>query len=225
MKCMRGLAAEADAVQSDHAILVLARDTTAQDASEQGAMPDSHSFFNFYTVKSCSCRQTKGCRGSGHDQGASRKRASYLQRLLLSVLLLYCLLLHHKSVMSGYLSIWVGLLSNGVGLFRMGWANFRERGFLKIRPPTGNTVGHAPREISRICCYFLERSGTITCKVTDHHQYSNVRGKGLEVPCIFIFTGKPRHVDKLVGIFRSFDFQSSFYITFYSFFVYFYVPN
>ena len=34
MKCVRGLAAEADAVQSDHAILVLARDTTAQDASE-----------------------------------------------------------------------------------------------------------------------------------------------------------------------------------------------
>jgi len=43
-------------------------------------------------------------------------------------LLLFCLLLHCKSVMSGYLSTWVGLLSNEVGLFR-------ERGFSKVPPP------------------------------------------------------------------------------------------
>ena len=34
-----------------------------------------------------------------------------------TVLLLYCSLLHYKSVLSGFLSTWVGLLSNGVGLF------------------------------------------------------------------------------------------------------------
>ena len=34
-----------------------------------------------------------------------------------TVVLLYCSLLHFKSVMSGYLSTWVDLLSNRVGLF------------------------------------------------------------------------------------------------------------
>ena len=33
-----------------------------------------------------------------------------------TVLLLYCSLLHYKSVMSGFLSTWVGLLSNWVSL-------------------------------------------------------------------------------------------------------------
>ena len=35
-----------------------------------------------------------------------------------TVWLLYCSLFHYKSVMSGFLSTWVGLLSNGVGLFK-----------------------------------------------------------------------------------------------------------
>jgi len=34
-----------------------------------------------------------------------------------TVLLLYCSLLHYKSVLSVFVSTWVGLLSNGVGLF------------------------------------------------------------------------------------------------------------
>ena len=46
----------------------------------------------------------------------------------------------------------------------------------------GNTVGHVPREISRVCWYLLARNNTITCKVTDKRQHSNIPGKGLEVP-------------------------------------------
>ena len=47
----------------------------------------------------------------------------------------------------------------------------------------GNTVGHVPREISRVCWYFqLARNNTITCKVKDKQQRSNIPGKGLEVP-------------------------------------------
>jgi len=37
-----------------------------------------------------------------------------------TVLLLYCSLLHYKSVVSGFLSPWVGLLSNRVGLLSNG---------------------------------------------------------------------------------------------------------
>ena len=36
------------------------------------------------------------------------------------------------------------------------------------------------REISRVCWYFLARNNTITCKVTDKRQRSNIPGKGLE---------------------------------------------
>ena len=56
-----------------------------------------------------------------------------------------------------------------------------------------NTVGHALREIRRVCWYFLVRNNTITCKVTDKRQRSNIRsGKGLEVPCM------PSQVEKLI---------------------------
>ena len=37
----------------------------------------------------------------------------------------------------------------------------------------------------------LERNNTITCKVTDKQQRSNIPGKGLEVPCIFKVAGNP----------------------------------
>ena len=49
-----------------------------------------------------------------------------------------------------------------------------------------NTVGHAPREIWRVCWYFqLVRNNTITCKVRDKRQRTNIRpGKGLKVPCM-----------------------------------------
>lgn len=65
----------------------------------------------------------------------------------------------------------------------------------------GVTVGHVPRKISRLCWYFLERHNTITCRITDKRQIASVPGKGLEVPCIFVFTGKPTHLDKLIRTF------------------------
>ena len=65
----------------------------------------------------------------------------------------------------------------------------------------GITVGHIPRDMSRVCWYFLGRHNTITCKIIDKRRRSNVPGKGLEVPCIFVFTGKPTHVDKLIRTF------------------------
>ena len=47
----------------------------------------------------------------------------------------------------------------------------------------GNTVGHVPREISRVCWYFLHKSGSeMTCIVNGHRRRSKVNGKGLMVP-------------------------------------------
>ena len=60
-------------------------------------------------------------------------------------------------------------------------------------------VGHLPREIAQTCWYFLKKDDSkIVCKITDKRQLSSVNGKGLVVPCIYTFTGKPRHVERLI---------------------------
>ena len=51
-------------------------------------------------------------------------------------------------------------------------------------------VGHAPREVSKIFHFFLRRDGTITANVTGHLQF----GHGLEVPCRYTLTGKPKFI-------------------------------
>ncbi len=53
-------------------------------------------------------------------------------------------------------------------------------------------VGYLPREISEDCCKFITEGGLITGMVTDNVRASNVKGKGLEVPCEFTF----KHSDK-----------------------------
>ena len=60
----------------------------------------------------------------------------------------------------------------------------------------GNTVGHVPREISRVCWYFLHKSGSeMTCIVNGDRRRSEVDGKGLVVPCVYIIRGKQKHLD------------------------------
>jgi len=65
-----------------------------------------------YTMKSCSCRRTRRAGAIG-EQVASE----LLVEVTILAVLFCCSLLHYKSAMSGFLSTWVGLLSNGVGLF------------------------------------------------------------------------------------------------------------
>ena len=69
----------------------------------------------------------------------------------------------------------------------------------------GNTVGHVPREISRVCWYFLHKSGSeMTCIVNGDRRRSEVdgpTGKGLVVPCVYIFRGKQKHLDRLINLF------------------------
>ena len=51
-------------------------------------------------------------------------------------------------------------------------------------------VGHAPREVSRMFYFFLQHGGSITAKVTGHRKF----GHGLEVPCCYTLTGKPKYI-------------------------------
>ena len=65
-----------------------------------------------------------------------------------------------------------------------------------------NTVGHVPREISRVCWYFLHKSGSeMTCIVNVDRRRSEVDGKGLVVPCVYIFKGKQKHLERLINLF------------------------
>ena len=62
----------------------------------------------------------------------------------------------------------------------------------------GNVVGHVPRKISAICSLFMRRGGTIHCKVTGSKQYSrDISQGGLEIPCLLIFTGDPKYIQKV----------------------------
>ena len=66
----------------------------------------------------------------------------------------------------------------------------------------GNTVGHVPWEISRVCWYFLHKSGSkMTWIVNGDRRCSEVDGKGLVVPCVYIFRGKQKHLDRLINLF------------------------
>ena len=66
----------------------------------------------------------------------------------------------------------------------------------------GIIIGHVPRELARTCWYFLKkRHSSMICKITGHRRLSEIEGKGLVVPCVYIFTGKTKHIDKLIAIF------------------------
>ena len=62
----------------------------------------------------------------------------------------------------------------------------------------GNVVGHVPRNISAICSLFMRCGGMIHCKVTGSRQYSHdISQGGLEFPCLLIFTGDPKYIQKV----------------------------
>ena len=44
---------------------------------------------------------------------------------------------------------------------------------IAVKKDTGETVGHVPKKISRICSSFLQHGGVITAVVTGHRRYSS----------------------------------------------------
>ena len=53
-------------------------------------------------------------------------------------------------------------------------------------------VGHAPRQFSRVFYFFLSHDGTIDVEITGHRKF----GCGLEVPCLYTLTGKPKFIKR-----------------------------
>ena len=62
-----------------------------------------------------------------------------------------------------------------------------------VRKGGGVIVGHVPRELSRTLWYFLQRGGRGWCEITGRRK----KGKGLEVPCVYTFSGPHKLVKKL----------------------------
>ena len=58
-------------------------------------------------------------------------------------------------------------------------------------------VGHIPRSISRVAWFFMTHGGNITCRSTGKRKV----GVGLEVPCVYAFSGSVKAVDKLSRLF------------------------
>ena len=68
----------------------------------------------------------------------------------------------------------------------------------------GETVGHVPKKMSRLCALFLERNGTILCTVTGPRRHSaDLPQGGLELPCTLTFSGDSSAVSKVQMILAS----------------------
>lgn len=59
-------------------------------------------------------------------------------------------------------------------------------------------VGHVPKEVCRIFYFFLNHDGSIEAKVTGHRKF----GCGLEVPCRYTLTGKPKYIKRAKMLLR-----------------------
>ena len=66
-----------------------------------------------------------------------------------------------------------------------------------------DVVGHVPRSISRVVWFFLERGGNIICRITGKRKM----GVGVEVPCVYIFSGSTKAVTKLSRLLCEHTFQ------------------
>ena len=84
------------------------------------------------------------------------------------------------------------------------FGNIHDPYAVSVVTSNGNTVGHVPRTISTACTFFIRRGGTIICQVTGQKRYSSdlVQG-GLEIPCIYTFSGSDmtrlKKIEKLLS--------------------------
>ncbi len=102
---------------------------------------------------------------------------------------------HQKeSVVRGhhiYKSSWTPVLGEELLLKREEGNQHDEYAVAVLR--NGAVVGHMPRCISRVSWFFLRRGGKISCKITGKRKL----GVGLEVPCVYMYTGSARMARKL----------------------------
>ena len=100
-----------------------------------------------------------------------------------------------------YQSIWVPVLNEQLGTYQEHGNTEDLFAVAVCKEDTagsgGLKVGHVPREIARLCWYFLEHDGEIVCTVTGTRRRSPLVQGGLEIPCKLKFVGKRKHIKKL----------------------------
>ena len=73
----------------------------------------------------------------------------------------------------------------------------REDPFAVAVVKSGEVVGHVPRSLSCVCSLFLRRGGSMACRITGKRQHSSdLPQGGLEIPCIYVFSGPNDSVEK-----------------------------
>ena len=67
----------------------------------------------------------------------------------------------------------------------------------------GIVIGHLPRKVSCVSALFLKRGGTINCTVTRRQRHSaDLPQGGLEIPCVVIFQGQAKEIQKLKRVLK-----------------------
>lgn len=70
--------------------------------------------------------------------------------------------------------------------------NVFDRFAIKTVNKDGDTVGHLPKELSRVTKYFLDRGFTMKCKLTsNHYRRSPLVQGGLEIKCEVMINARP----------------------------------
>jgi hypothetical protein len=65
----------------------------------------------------------------------------------------------------------------------------------------GISVGHLPREQSRVCHYFIQRGGCIQVEISDtQYRRSLFEQGGLEIPCTLIFISTSADVERICAL-------------------------
>ena len=66
---------------------------------------------------------------------------------------------------------------------------------------------HFPSNISPALASGAKSGSEMTCQVDGNRRRSAV-GKGLVVPCVYVFIGKPKHLDRLISVFAKLEVPS-----------------
>ena len=68
---------------------------------------------------------------------------------------------------------------------------------LKTSAESQTIVGHVPRELSKLFWYFINNDGEVTCEIIGNRKRSQLLQGGMEIPCVYRFVGKKKHIKKL----------------------------
>ena len=105
-----------------------------------------------------------------------------------------------------YKAIWTPQLAEHLGVSRED-ENAHDTYAVRVFKTDTGTVGHVPREYSRMFHFFLFHCGRISCEITGHRK----KGHGLEVPCIYHLVGDKKLVRKARKIVKDIEKKKELY--------------